>query len=106
VREVDRKLATHFPNQPPPEKVTPLSDKMTRIEFNAEPDEMKNYERLQPVYHHQTGGKWGKLFKLLASHEIKSLDAPPRWAPRIGQKKTRYIRKSIRQQAVEGQFAM
>jgi len=96
-RQADRKLATHFPNQPPPEKVIPLSDNLTRIEFNAETDEMKNYHRLQTVYHHQTGGQWGKLFAILANNDIERLDALPRRAPGIEQGQTRYIRKATKQ---------
>src|SRR6185312_6655411 len=77
-REIDQKLATHFPDTPKPECAIPVSAKMTRYEFNADNELSENLERLQTVYHHQTGGLWGKLIAILAKHEIARLDAPPR----------------------------
>jgi hypothetical protein len=79
-READRKLATHFPDQSQSERTKPVSAEVTRIEFNARVEFMKKLERLQAVYHHQTGGKWEKLFELLADKDIENLDAPPRRA--------------------------
>jgi hypothetical protein len=79
-READRRLAAHFPDQPQSERTKPVSADVTRIEFNARSEFKKKLERLQAVYHHQTGGKWEKLFELLADKEIEKLDAPPRRA--------------------------
>jgi hypothetical protein len=97
-READRKLAAHFPNQPQLEKTKPVSETLTRIEFNADKEAMKKYERLQAYYYHQTGGSWEKLFEILANHEIEKLDTPPRRAPGSKQVRTRYVRKQIHQE--------
>jgi hypothetical protein len=56
---------------------------------------MKMYERLQAYYYHQTGGRWEKLFKLLASHEIEKLDTPPRRSLGSKQARTRYVPKVV-----------
>jgi hypothetical protein len=96
-READRKLATHFPGQPQIEKTKPVSETLTRIEFNADKETMKMFERLQAYYYHQTGGSWEKLFEILADHEIKKLDTPPRRSPGSKQGRTRYVRKQIHQ---------
>jgi 5-methylcytosine-specific restriction endonuclease McrA len=87
-READRKLATHFPDQPQSERTKPVSSDITRIAFNARSEFMKKLERLQAVYFHQTGGKWEKLFELLADKEIANLDAPPRQARGMKRKST------------------
>jgi hypothetical protein len=97
-READRKLATHFPAQPQLERTKPVSETLTRIEFNANAEDMKMYERLQAYYYHQTGGSWEKLFKLLANHEIKKLDTPPRRSLDSEQGRTRYVRKQTHQE--------
>jgi hypothetical protein len=97
-RDADRKLATHFPNQPQPERTKPVSETVTRIEFNAGSVAMKKYERLQAYYHHQTGGSWEGLFEILADHEIEKLDTPPRRAPGSEQGRTRYVRKATHQE--------
>jgi hypothetical protein len=108
-READRKLATHFPDQPQTERTKPVSEGLTRIEFNVNSATRKKFERLQAYYFHQTGGSWEKLFELLANHEIEKLDTPPRrspgsrdsaignHAPASNQPRTRYIRKQIHQ---------
>lgn len=96
-READRKLATHFPNHPAPEIAKPVSQTLTRIEFNTGPDSMKKFERLQAYYFHQTGGSWEKLFDLLADQAIDKLDTPPRRAHGSVQSHTRYVRKKIHQ---------
>jgi hypothetical protein len=96
-READRKLATHFPGQSQFEKTKPVSETLTRIEFNANKEAMKMYERLQAYYYHQTGGSWEKLFEILAHHEIEKLDTPPRRSLGSKQGRTRYVRKQIHQ---------
>jgi hypothetical protein len=97
-READRKLATHFPAQPQLEKTKPVSETLTRIEFNADTEDMTMYERLQAYYYHQTGGSWEKLFAILANREIKRLDTPPRRSLGSKQGRTRYVRKQIHQE--------
>jgi hypothetical protein len=97
-READRKLATHFPGQPQLEKTKPVSENLTRIEFNANAEDMKKFERLQAYYYHQTGGSWEKLFAILANHEIKRLDTPPRRSLGSKQGRTRYVRKQTHQE--------
>jgi hypothetical protein len=117
-READRKLATHFPNQAKPEQTKPVSEAVTRIEFNVNAELLKKLERLQTYYFHQTGGSWEKLFEILANHEIEKLDAPVRrspgskvQSPKVGrapaakqdrppdakQRRTRYVPKQIHQ---------
>jgi hypothetical protein len=109
-READRKLATHFPNQAKPEQTKPVSEAVTRIEFNVNAELLKKLERLQAYYFHQTGGSWEKLFEILANHEIEKLDAPVRRSPgskvpspKVGralgakQRRTRYVPKQIHQ---------
>jgi hypothetical protein len=97
-READRKLAAHFPDQPQAERTKPVSEELTRIEFNVNSATRKKFERLQAYYHHQTGGSWEKLFELLADHEIEKIDTPPRRATGSKQARTRYVRKQIHQQ--------
>jgi hypothetical protein len=97
-READRKLATHFPDQPQLERTKPVSETVTRIEFNANAEDMKNFERLQAYYYHQTGGSWEKLFAILANHEIEKLDTPPRRSLGSKQGRTRYVRKQTHQE--------
>jgi len=95
-REVDQKLAKHFPKTPKPECAIPISEEFTRYEFNADNKLSENLERLQTVYHHQTGGLWGELVSILVNHEIKRIDAPPR--PARGPKtRSRYVLKSVHQ---------
>jgi len=95
-READHKLAKHFPNTPKPECAIPISAETTRFEFNADKELTENLERLQTVYHHQTGGLWGKLIAILANREIAKLDASPRPA-RGSKKRSRYVQKSVHQ---------
>jgi hypothetical protein len=97
-REAGRKLAAHFPDQPQLERTKPVSETLTRIEFNANTETIKKFERLQAYYYHQTGGSWEKLFEILASHEIEKLDAPLRRSTGSKQGRTRYVRKQIHQQ--------
>jgi hypothetical protein len=97
-READRKLASHFPGQPQLEKTKPVSETLTRIEFNADKETMKMYERLQAYYYHQTDGSWEKLFEILAHHEIEKLDTPPRRSLGSQQGRTRYVRKQTHQE--------
>ena len=80
-READRKLATHFPDQPQSEKAKPVSATSTRIEFNADQAAMNKFERLMAYHFHKTGGSWAKFFEILADHEIEKLDMPSRRAP-------------------------
>lgn len=109
-READRKLATHFPNQPQFEKTKPVSESVTCIEFNAGAASMKKFERLKAYYYHQTGGSWSKLFEILADQTIDKLDTPPRRAPGLkahgghrpvstgtNQPRTRYVQKNVHQ---------
>jgi hypothetical protein len=97
-READRKLAAHFPDQPQLERTKPVSQTLTRIEFNVDAETIKKLERLQAYYYHQTSGSWEKLFEILANHEIEKLDTPPRRAPGSEQGRTRYVRKQIHQE--------
>jgi hypothetical protein len=97
-READRKLAAHFPDQPQLERTKPVSETLTRIEFNANTEAMKKFERLQAYYYHRTGGSWEKLFEILADHEIEKLDASPRRSTGSKQGRTRYVRKQIHQE--------
>jgi 5-methylcytosine-specific restriction endonuclease McrA len=106
-READRKLAFHFPDQPQSEKTRPVSETITRIEFNANQGAMRKFERLLAYHFHKTGGSWEKLFELLADHEIERLDTPPRRArgsnktsssKTVVRSRSRYVRKQIHHQ--------
>lgn len=51
VREAEKKIATLFPERPRPERAKPVSGQLTRLEFHATVEMMKDLEALRTLTH-------------------------------------------------------
>lgn len=120
-REAERKLLAEFPQAALPVEIAkPISDEMTRIEFNANREQLAKFEKLKGLLAHKNfEGRWDKLFEELANIALAKFekktggpiviqaessvgsapakaDAPLLEAPQVNQKRKFYLRKIAR----------
>jgi hypothetical protein len=75
LRETDRILATHFPNQPTPERKTPMDAENTKLEYTIDKQTRLDMERLFEVRSHTNPAKrLDKLFSDLCKLGLKHWD--------------------------------
>lgn len=74
-KDAERKLVSTFPEAGlPREHAKPISDEMTRIEFNANRQQLAKYEKLKSLLAHKNfEGRWDKLFEELADIALAKL---------------------------------
>ena len=94
VRQAEKKLAFCFPEeQIPREKIKPITDTLTRIEFNANQDFMNKLEKLKAAFAHKNfSGRLDLLFEQTMDIALKKLEKPAAKHPVSPQlNRTRYI---------------
>ena len=100
VRQAEKKLAFCFPEEEiPREKIKPISDTLTQIEFNANQEFMHKLEKLRAAFAHKNfSGRLDLLFEQTIDIALKKLEGPVTQRPVSTQlNRSRYIpRQTVR----------